>query len=330
VAARGAMTAGFLLGKFLPPHRGHQLLCDTALAMTSQLTILVCSLPDDPILGEVRHRWMAAMYPAARVLHLAKVVPQAPEESPDFWPIWRDLVRGYHPEPIDLVFASDSYGARLALELGARWVPVDTARDAMPIAASAIRADPVTHWGMLSEIARPWYAKRLVLCGAESTGKSTLARQLARHFHTVALPEYGRTWCEAFGLDLQPVDLNRIAAGHIATREAALRHVDRVLIEDTDIVMTSVWAEMLFGARDPELEAIAATGDRYLLLDTDVPWQDDGTRFFGDVQQRARFQQLTEAALARRGIEPVLVSGDSSQRFATAQAVVRALIAPRS
>jgi cytidyltransferase-like protein len=117
-------TRGFVLGKFMPPHAGHQLLCGTAERMVDALTILVCSLPDDPIPGALRLQWMRALFPNARVIGHDAIVPQAPEDSPDFWPIWRAIVRQAHPEPIDYVFAGESYGLRLAEEVGGLFVPV--------------------------------------------------------------------------------------------------------------------------------------------------------------------------------------------------------------
>ena len=61
------MTKGFLLGKFLPPHLGHQFLCQTASGLCDELTVLVCSLPGDPIPSKLRHGWMTAMLPGVRV-----------------------------------------------------------------------------------------------------------------------------------------------------------------------------------------------------------------------------------------------------------------------
>lgn len=125
---------GFVLGKFMPPHAGHEYLCAFASAYVDQLTILVCSLPDDPVPGHLRHAWMQEMFPAARVLHCAEILPQAPEDAPaDFWPVWQDVVRRYHPEPLDIVFASEPYGHRLAAETGARFVPVDSGRTTFPV-----------------------------------------------------------------------------------------------------------------------------------------------------------------------------------------------------
>ncbi|WP_425229880.1 hypothetical protein [Sphingomonas sp.] len=149
---------GFLLGKFMPPHAGHQLLCDTAVSECERLTILVCWLPDDPVPGPLRLDWMRSLYPGARVLGHDAIVPQEPSEHPDFWPIWRSIVRAAHPEPIARVFASESYGARLAAEVGARFHPVDIARKRVALSGTMVRADPSRHWTLLPAPVRAWYA----------------------------------------------------------------------------------------------------------------------------------------------------------------------------
>src|SRR5690242_12083484 len=108
------MTRGFLLGKFMPPHNGHVTLCDFAKSYCDGLTVLVCTRPSEPIDGNLRLAWMRELCPETRVVHYDREVPQEPSEHPDFWTIWRGIVRGVHPEPIDLVFASEDYGSRLA------------------------------------------------------------------------------------------------------------------------------------------------------------------------------------------------------------------------
>ena len=141
---------GFVLGKFMPPHAGHVYLCDFARAYADELTILVCSEPDDPIPGKLRLGWMLEMFPGARVIHCEEALPQEPADDPEhFWPIWKGVLQRYHPEPIDVVFSSEPYGQRLAAEAGARFVPVDEARTAFPISATAIRNDPYRNWRFL-------------------------------------------------------------------------------------------------------------------------------------------------------------------------------------
>jgi len=318
------MTNGFLLGKFMPPHAGHVFLCETARALVDRLTILVCWLPDDPIPGPLRLAWMEELFPDCRIVGHGAPVPQTPAEHPDFWSLWTAIVREAHPEPIDLVFASESYGERLAREVRASFHPVDPGRDAVPASATAIRADPWGEWEHLPAPVRPHYARTICLHGAESTGKSWLAPRLARHFGTSFVPEYGRTWCEAFGTGLALADLVAIARTHEAMTRAALRRCERRLILDTDPLMTAVWADMLLGERDPWFGRWAATADLYLLLDTDLAWRDDGTRLFGADSERRRFQSLAEAELERRGVRWARVGGEGEARFANALAAIEA------
>ncbi len=168
---------------------------------------------------------------------------------------------------------------------------------------------------------------RVCLTGAESTGKSTLAPRLASRFGGVVVPEYGRTYAEANGTVFTLEDLRRIAGGHLAARRAVEAAAAPLIIEDTDIVVTAAWAEMLFGTPDPVLEGIAATADLYLLFSPEVPWIDDGTRLFGTAARRGRFHALIEAGLARRGIVPVVIGGDWARREAAAAAAVADLLA---
>ncbi|MEZ5666160.1 MAG: AAA family ATPase [Alphaproteobacteria bacterium] len=319
------MTRGFLLGKFLPPHLGHVFLCDFAAARVDRLTVLLCSLPGDPIPGDVRLGWMRALVPGARVVHLDRPdVPQRPEDHPDFWAIWRDIVGAFHPEPVDMVFASESYGHRLASEVGARFVPVDPLRQAVPVAGSAILADPFRHWAFVPAPVRPWFVRRVVLFGPESSGKTTLARLLAERLQTTWVPEYARTHTDAFGTAIDEPALAAIVAGHSAASAAARRSANRILVEDTDPVLTAVWAEMLLGRRPDWLTAFDDPADLYLLTGIDVPWDDDGTRYFADAATRARFHRLCEAELQRRGLDYVALEGPADDRLSVALAAIRA------
>ena len=166
---------------------------------------------------------------------------------------------------------------------------------------------------------------RVVLTGVESTGKSTLGPRLAARFGGAFVPEYGRDWAERHGLDFTTAALRRIAAGHIASRAAIAAADPPLIIEDTDIVMTSAWGQMLHGRRDPQLAAIPADADAYLLFAADTPWIDDGTRQFGG-DDRQRFDAIIRAELAARGIAPVDVAGDWARREAAAVAVISALL----
>jgi len=316
-----AARRGFLLGKFMPPHAGHQFLCDFARAYCDELTILVCSLEREPIPGDLRLAWMRELYPDCRVAGFTEEVPQEPGEHSHFWTIWREIVRAAHPEPIDVVFASEAYGARLAEEVGARFVPVDPLRAFAPVSGTAVRRDPVAAWPWLPEPVRRHYRRTVCLFGPESTGKTTLAAALAAEYATCVAPEYGRTYTEVFGVECRPEDLVRIALGHEAAMAAAAKRAGPLMICDTDPVLTAVWSDMLTGGRDPQL-ANAPLCDLYLLTDVDEPWVDDGTRYFPDESTRRRFFQACERELVVHGARYVRIGGPYETRLAQARAAI--------
>lgn len=166
---------------------------------------------------------------------------------------------------------------------------------------------------------------RVCLHGAESTGKSVLADKLARSFGCPWVPEYGRTYCEERGTDLAMADLLAIAEGQqMAVRAAEAAH-PRLLILDTDQLMTAAWAEMLFGEVPAELLAYPKA-DLYLLFAPDVRWIDDGTRFFGQDALRTRFAGLAEDVLVRAGVRFVRVAGTWDEREAAAQEAIEAAL----
>jgi NadR type nicotinamide-nucleotide adenylyltransferase len=160
--------------------------------------------------------------------------------------------------------------------------------------------------------------RTICLHGPESTGKSTMAPRLAQHFDTKCIAEFGRTYCEAFGTDLTMADLIMIGHGHDAKVRAAVQTGPYPVILDTDPLMTAVWAEMLFGKRDPWFDQWDNLADFYLLFDIDLPWVEDGTRMFGTEAERRRFFDLSKAELERRGVRWALVGGQGSHRYINA------------
>lgn len=151
--------------------------------------------------------------------------------------------------------------------------------------------------------------------GVESTGKTRLAERLSRRMDGVLMLEYGREYAEAIGTDFKPDVLRTIARIHAERRHQLLAAHPRLLIEDTDVVMTAVWFRMLYGHRDPALSAIPAAADLYLLFAPDTPWVADGTRQFVG-RDRMLFHAAIENEMAVRNIEPVLIMGNWQQREA--------------
>jgi HTH-type transcriptional repressor of NAD biosynthesis genes len=184
------VTLGLVIGKFYPPHRGHSFLIETALAQVDHLDVLVCSRPEQTIPGELRARWLQEIHPTAQV---RTIVDPGEDDNSKFWAEYTLRILGRAP---DVVFTSEDYGEAYARFLGCRHVMVDRERKRIPISGSLLRAGPLRYWEYLDPCVRAYFAKRVSVVGAESTGTTTLARALAEHYRTVCVPEYGREYCE--------------------------------------------------------------------------------------------------------------------------------------
>ena len=165
---------------------------------------------------------------------------------------------------------------------------------------------------------------RVCFHGAESTGKSSLARKLAARFGCPLVAEYGRTYAETRGTDFTLADLLAIAREQDRLTREAARGDWPLLLLDTDPLMTAAWAEMLLGEVPDELLAYPKA-DLYLLFPPDVPWVDDGTRFFGTPELRARFAETAEVMLVRAGVPYRSIGGDWDAREQQAIAAIEAM-----
>ncbi|MEI6212913.1 MAG: AAA family ATPase [Desulfuromonadales bacterium] len=318
---------GMVLGKFLPPTRGHRYLIDFARAWCVDLTVIIGSLEREPIPGEVRAAWLREMFPDVTVLHLTDELPQFPHEHPDFWQIWHDSIRRLLPSGPDLVFASEEYGFRLAEILGARYVPVDTARDLVPVSATMVRDQPMTYWDYLPECVRSRYVRKVCIIGPESTGKSTLARQLATHYGTVQAAEYARGCIDAHQGRLDAGMFPLFVRGQAASEQALARQANRLLFCDTDAFTTALYHELYIGGRPASImeEADRRRYDLYLLTDPDgTPYTSDSQRL--QPNRRQWFFDECLQRLQHRGETFVILRGGWEQRFRQACDAVDALL----
>ncbi len=178
-------------------------------------------------------------------------------------------------------------------------------------------------------------ARRVVLFGPESTGKTTLAKRLAAHYQTVWVPEFLRAYVErrlgGLGASAPLVaesDLEAIVGGQIMAEDQIAREASRVVFCDTDPLQTAVYAEHYFG-RCPDWLRALARRRRYeltLLLDVDVAWAPDPLR--DRPQQRGELYALFLRTLENHGARPfVRIHGDWEARESAARAAVDELLA---
>ncbi len=310
-------TRGLIIGKFLPPHRGHQYLIDFGTSYVDELVVMVCSIEREPIPGDLRFQWVRDFFQEARVVHHSEEIPQEPKEHPDFWAIWQRAICKCAGEQIDYVFASEDYGWKLAEVLGAQYVPVNHERSLIPISATKIRNDPFQYWDFILPTAQPHFLKRVAILGPESAGKTTLAKQLAQHYQTIWVEEYARGllnftkgWCEEHHIP-------QIALGQRASEAALADQASRLIFSDTDILTTTVWSELLFHKCPQWIHAMAA-GQKFdltLLLDCDLDWENDGQRYMPEESERQRFLEKLKAALHCVDRPYTLIQGRGEDRL---------------
>lgn len=320
------MTYGHavVIGKFLPPHRGHAFLIDTALARSQDVTVIVCAKPTDPIPGELRAEWVREAHPRARV----KLIDDRYDEKDTA--VWAaNTIRWLGGVP-DVVFTSEDYGDPYARAMGCGHVLVDKARTTVPCSGTMVRADPFAYWDFLGPEARAWFARRVCVLGAESTGTTTLAMALAEHYETQWVPEYGREYCAAKWSRGETTwtgaEFTSIAQEQERREELAARQANRVLIGDTNAFATRLWHRRYVGHDDnDELQAIArrARCDLYLLTGDEIPFVQDGLRDGEHV--RHAMHHWFEEALATHDVPWLVVRGPHEVRLAHAIAAVDTL-----
>lgn len=316
---------GVVIGKFLPPHRGHSHLIRTALAACDTVEVIVCERPEDPIPGERRAGWIRELHPEARV----RVIDDRYDENDSR--VWAENTVRWLGRAPAAVFTSEGYGDAYAAHMGSVHVPVDRPRATVPVSGTAIRRDPYAHWEFIEPPVRGFYAKRVCVLGAESTGTTTLARALAERLKTSYVAEFGRLYSEGkFQRGIwtwTSSEFVHIQRQQERDEEAGARAADRVVVCDTNAFATILWHRRYMGTSDPEVDRIgrASRCDLYLLTGDEIPFVQDGLRDGEHI--RHEMHGWFEQALAAEAVPWLLVRGTPEERLERAMDAVRGLFA---
>ncbi len=176
---------------------------------------------------------------------------------------------------------------------------------------------------------------KVVLFGPESTGKTTLSRQLARYYNSIWVPEYAREYLqnkwnnERKTCELE--DLLPIAEGQMRLENELAQKTDTVLICDTDLLETKVYSEAYYiGECHPTLEkyALKNTYDLYFLTYIDTPWEADDLR--DKPTERAEMFKAFQDELIKQKRPYVLLKGNKKERLKTAVSYIDNLLKTKS
>ncbi len=308
-----------VIGKFYPFHKGHEFLIQTALKNSQKVTVIICQTDSYLIPVEIRARWIKNTFPQInlKVLHHDASLDSNSTDVSQIWAKTTVDFLGFIPE---VVFSSESYGEPFATFMGSKHVLVDLPRRHVPISATKIRSDLNKYWDYLSDETKSYYTKRIVVLGAESTGTTTLAMQLAKHFHTAWVPEYGRTYYEGkmTGNNLnqwKTSEFIHIASMQNQMEDNLVKQANNLLICDTNSFATEIWHERYVGhmSNRVKTESNKAKADLYIVTNTDIPFIQDGTRDGERVRQNMHNRFVEE--LKSRKLNYIVVSGTSENRL---------------
>lgn len=168
---------------------------------------------------------------------------------------------------------------------------------------------------------------RIVITGAESSGKSTLTEHLARTLNLPFALEYARYYLEQYGPDYDLQRLTRLSELHQQYQRAEVSDDAPLGVFDTDLINYKIWAEVVFGCCPDVISAGIAqeSSHVYLLCKPDLPWEPDPLRQNPDDREQLYRRHLQEIKRLGRPFE--IVEGAGELRLTNADAAVKRLIA---
>ena len=319
-------NVGMYGGSFNPLHMGHVDCIIRAANMCKELYI-VLSIGHNrgEIDGRIRYRWIYQLTKHignVKIITLEDEAASKAEYDEKYWQSDADKVKAAVGKPIDVVFCGSDYDEN---SFWNKCYP-ESKLYIFPrndISSTEIRKNPYAHWDWIPNIAKPYYVKKVLLMGGESTGKSTLTINLANRFNTNYIDEAGRDISERSGTDMMMLseDFTEILLQHKLNEIKAIEHSNKVIFEDTDALITQFFMGFL---EDPGIEKNKALSDAIdalnsydliLFLEPDVEFVQDGDRSEEIRDNREKYSDQIKDLILSHGKRFVIVSGSYEERY---------------
>lgn len=327
---------GVLAGKFTPPHRGHlsaiinaSTKCEKLYVVISdhaKLTKMLCDKDNLPLMDlKLRAKWLSKElqgFDHIKVLMLDETnIPMYPYG----WEQWSQMLIDLIPEKIDVLFGgeleykeeNDKYFPDAVYEI------FDYKRERYPISATEIRANPLKHWDYILGSARHFFAKKVLIVGTESCGKTTMTKYLAKIYHTSWSEEAGRYYSTKYLGGNEDVftieDFEMIVYEQFQADMDALNKANKVVFYDTDALITQYYAEMYINQKSNLIEKFINPNryDLVLFFAPDVKWVDDGFRWNEKNEVRYELHKKLKNMYIEHGFGDKIVdiSGNYNERL---------------
>ena len=338
---------GVYFGRFLPPHRGHlyQIIeastkCHNLIVVISDNAEQTRALCEADGLPEISYRLRKQWF-SQQVQDMPHIQVRVLDESdipvyPEGWQEWSKRMREVVGAPIDAFFVGDlSYSETLASYFPEAKVELfDPSRTRYPISATEIRKNILGNWHYILGAARPFFAKKVLIAGTESCGKTTLTKCLAKLYNTSWSEEVGRYYARDYLGNDETIytdeDFARIAHIQYEQDYHALRSANKVCFFDTDATYTDYFSELYMGHRNELVEKYIdhTRYDRLFYLMPDVRWVADGMRLNGDEERRCLLNDRLLQMYRDYGFgdKITIISGDYTARLHKAIQLVDELL----
>lgn len=286
------MTRAWTLMTAMPPTKGHFNLMNFVSYLGDERgRVIVATQPGEPLPDK---RFLAVRNAAARtngadVVWVNRTLPQDPNTD-GFWEMWRRIMYGEGFKRGDIFVSSEPYGAKLAEVCEGVFMPYDIERELLPTRATDIRNKPVANFSKIMPEFQQYLRLNVCFWGAESTGKTTLAKEVSALMGGHFLYEYARPYLEAVGPEITVDSMHAIWYGQEAAEKHANRWYDKpYLFKDTDLYSTigyweqPHWTDAL-GPVPPKLRthALMNKADLYIIPMSNIPFEQDPIRYGGD------------------------------------------------